>query len=836
MGTRCHSWYPWDSPGARPHQKLLKPALARVALLITLVLTLIPARNTRQESDWGSARIKRRVHAAYYYHVLKGELAEARVHYERALKLAEAGRFARARSRILLSLANGDLAQARYRPAVVQFREALESAERGSDCELTAIARASLAGVYLQLFDTTHALEEAERAVRLRACLKNPANKAEFDLQLGWLYSLNGQAPRALPLFQRAIAEADWSGDQARLSLGWQRAGVELLNSGKLSEAEDALARSYRIRTLTRDPSLFLTRFELARLKLAQGDLTLSRSLVESAIRTSSSQRLPEYLALHLRGSIKRAQGDVEGAVEDYRLAVKSASRWRGQVPPADSLRTTADGGLQRIYGSLIATLMDQYRHTRRSEVAAAAWTIAEANRAASLRERLIQSAEWRARVGPEYWERLAELRRMEAQGLAPSNGPVEQRVRGLRLRLVELEFGAGLSLNNWQTFSENILPGIPLTTVQRVLGQSRALMSFYLGTQESYRWTVTSDGITADFLPPAAKLNGMAADYRKSTADDDPSAAALGSNLYRTLFADPPTKAPHWLLALDGGLFDVPFGALVVPRSNRFLVEAHTLEIVPGSWAVGSGTHQQGGAFLGVGDPVYNRADPRYRRNELAAVLPALFWPPRTTGFELPRLLGSGNEIETCARQWKGPVRLLTGLGVNRGQMNAALDDQPAVVHLATHFVPSKQSADETLIALSLPSHQASPSVEVLTSVDISTWRLRGSIVVLSGCASGAGKPLPGTGLVNLGRAFLSAGASAVIASLWPTPDDTGELFVAFYRNLGRPADSAGNPTTPAAALRDAQLELLRSNGWRGKPSYWAAFNLTSRSDPHHD
>ena len=94
----------------------------------------------------------------------------------------------------------------------------------------------------------------------------------------------------------------------------------------------------------------------------------------------------------------------------------------------------------------------------------------------------------------------------------------------------------------------------------------------------------------------------------------------------------------------------------------------------------------------------------------------------------------------------------------------------------------------------------------------------------------------MPGTGMVNLGRAFLSAGASAVIASLWPTPDDTGELFAAFYRNLGRPADAAGNRSSPAAALRDAQVEMLRSPGWRSRPSYWAAFNLTSRSDPQHD
>ena len=807
--------------------------MVRVALLITLVLTLIPPRLHRRESDWGSARIKRRVHAAYYDHILKGQLAEARVHYERALRLAEDGGFARARSRILLSLANGDLAQARYRPAVSRFREALASAERGSDCELTAIARASLAGVYLQLFDTAHALEEAERAVRLRACLKNAANRAELDLQLGRLYALEGQPSKTLPLFQRAIEEADRSGDLVRLSLGLQRAGVELLNGSAYRKAEDALSRAYRIRTVTRDPSLFLTQFELARLKLRQGDLTLARSLVDAAIRSSSSQRLPDYLSLHLRGSIKHAQGDIDAAIEDFRHAVKSASRWRGQILPADSLRTTADGGLQRVYGSLVEALMDQYRRTRRPRLAAEAWLVAEANRAAALRERWVASAEWRDMVGPEYRESLAELRRIEAQGLAASNVAAGTRLQALRLRLMELEIGAGLSENSRTNSLENIFLGIPLTTVQRVLGESRAFMSFYLGIHESYKWTITSKGITASFLPPASELNRMAAEYQRATANDDPSATALGSRLYTALFADPPAKSFYWLLALDGGLFDVPLAALVSPLSNRFVIEEHTLEVVPGSWAVGSATGFTAGGFLGIGDAVYNRADPRYSRDELAALFPPQF---QTRGFELPRLLGSSNEIATCARQWNGPVQLLTGHSVSRAQVTAALDQQPSVVHLATHFVPSRQSADETLIAFSLTSNPASATVEVVTSLDVSTWRLPDSIVVLSGCASGAGRSLPGTGLVNLGRAFLSAGASAVIASLWPTPDDTGDLFVAFYRNLGRSADSAGSRPTPAAALRDAQLEMLRSKGWRAKPSYWAAFNLTSRSDPHNE
>jgi len=93
---------------------------------------------------------------------------------------------------------------------------------------------------------------------------------------------------------------------------------------------------------------------------------------------------------------------------------------------------------------------------------------------------------------------------------------------------------------------------------------------------------------------------------------------------------------------------------------------------------------------------------------------------------------------------------------------------------------------------------------------------------VVLSGCHSAAGAVLPGTGLLGLSRAFLAAGARAVVSSRWSTPDDDGALFAAFYANLG-----VGNRMDAGRALRAAQLAMLRSGGRRARPRYWSAYFL---------
>jgi hypothetical protein len=69
-------------------------------------------------------------------------------------------------------------------------------------------------------------------------------------------------------------------------------------------------------------------------------------------------------------------------------------------------------------------------------------------------------------------------------------------------------------------------------------------------------------------------------------------------------------------------------------------------------------------------------------------------------------------------------------------------------------------------------------------------------------------------------------AGAGAVIASLWKVDDEaTAELMKYFYAALF----TKGLP--PAAALRDAQLELAKHPRWQS-PYYWAGFVIQGQYD----
>ncbi len=89
----------------------------------------------------------------------------------------------------------------------------------------------------------------------------------------------------------------------------------------------------------------------------------------------------------------------------------------------------------------------------------------------------------------------------------------------------------------------------------------------------------------------------------------------------------------------------------------------------------------------------------------------------------------------------------------------------------------------------------------------------------MLSACETALGREIRGEGLVGLTRAFLHAGATRLLVSLWRVEDRaTAELMERFYRHL------LHQGLSPAAALRRAQTELSHQAG-REAPYYWAGF-----------
>ncbi len=444
------------------------------------------------------------------------------------------------------------------------------------------------------------------------------------------------------------------------------------------------------------------------------------------------------------------------------------------------------------------------------------------------MRALLAEPHDWRSKLPAEYWETLRRLESAEA-GLLRSPeanpGPASERVRRLQGQLIEWESRAGSN-------TDVELPDL-LERTRRRLGPDAAFFAFHLASPDSYLWAVSRERFALYRLPARAEIARQVARFTEAVRQGQPGAAAAGAQLFNALFGQVHPvflKKSRWLLALEAQLFELPFAALVEDtRGARpvFLAERHSLQITSGAGMLAQGGRAvlAGGAFVGVADPIYNLADPRWKGPN-AESFPGFFTASASDSqgagdLHLPRLPASAREVEACAAAWhatRGPI-LLEGAAASRDRIVSAVNDGPAVVHFATHVLASGRSGTG-LIMLSLD--QAGRH-EAANPADIVTWNLHGALVALSGCSSGAADALPATGLMGLTRACQAAGASAVVASHWPTPDDEGALFRAFYSHL-RAAPESG----PAVALEHAQIEMLQSGAWRANPLYWAAYFVT--------
>jgi CHAT domain-containing protein len=75
----------------------------------------------------------------------------------------------------------------------------------------------------------------------------------------------------------------------------------------------------------------------------------------------------------------------------------------------------------------------------------------------------------------------------------------------------------------------------------------------------------------------------------------------------------------------------------------------------------------------------------------------------------------------------------------------------------------------------------------------------------------------------MGLTRAWLAAGAGEVLATRWPTMDESGDgLIGSFYLHLLASPD--GNIPE---ALRKARRDMIARGGWRAEPRYWSSFFL---------
>jgi tetratricopeptide (TPR) repeat protein len=786
----------------------------RATLLIFLILALLPMRASvprapRPGGSYTEAADLIQLRHQGNARMRAADYAGASRIYESGVEAARRRGDPRSALRFLNNVGGASFYLRRYRDAARAYLQVRNLAAAQGDPEMLAATAFNLSSVYFQLGDADAARESAERGLALP-----PGASAKFRasllIQSAVLAASGGDCDGAARRLREAI---EVSRDASAEAHAWNELGNTLLDCQRLGEAEDALLEGYRLRKLARDPLLHFSYESLAELRWAQQDPHAAAVLLDRAIEIARDLG-PAALwrPLHARGRAKQALGHAEAAYVDFREALRNLKDWRAEVLPSDTFRVHSEVETHRVYAAFVEAAGARYRSTRDRRYAAEAFAAAEIGRAASLRA-LWTRSDGPRRLPDEYWATRNELHRAESEhvrGVADDSP-----VRRLRARLSEMEAAAGLELAP-EADPDDADANRLIDLARGGLESDEVFIGFFAGERETAVWALTRNGLEMAAAPPESELQSRIAEFVAALRDRRPQTRALGRRLFTDLFGklDPRVHSmSRWTVAPDGPLFDLPLSALV--DGDRYLIERRSLRVTTGIPALlRPAATGSTGTFVGLGDPIYNRADPRRQ--------------PKTAGsavLELPRLPGSGREIQACAKIWQSQEReavLLDGASATKENLARALARGPAVVHLAAHMLFPERGTGGGMLALTM---QSGSELELLSETEVAGMDAKTGLVALNGCSSGRGAVLPGAGLMGMTRAWLAAGARAVIATRWPAADqDAGTLFESLYR-LYLERSRGGPPASFGALLREAQLAELRAGGARADASRWASY-----------
>jgi len=327
--------------------------------------------------------------------------------------------------------------------------------------------------------------------------------------------------------------------------------------------------------------------------------------------------------------------------------------------------------------------------------------------------------------------------------------------------------------------------------------------------------WALVLTRDTAVVVPlDGADELGAAADrYRDLVALRDGSEAPFEELLYRGAVTPVreamPDHVTRWVVVPDGALFRVPLGELGGGGGQPRLADCCPLTIVPSAtlWLqLRQATSTAGGDVLVLADPALEHQD-----GQVALLRHVPDWDLALRG-ELGALPRARQEAKVATRAG-GPGSLArVGEQATEAVLELELPPAAGVIHLAAHAVVDEQRPERSAVILA----PGGPEDDGLLQVrEVAELQLHGRVVVLSACASATGTVLRGEGVVGLSRAFFQAGATTVVATLWPMRDeDASRFFQRFYRHLGR-------GESVEEAVRATQVELagqgLPAEAWAG-------------------
>jgi CHAT domain-containing protein len=795
--------------------------------------------------------------------------------FNEAFSAASSANDLRLQALALSGLANVTAKFGNKQQALTAYIRARELVDRTGDRINLGSILGGTAAVHFSMGDTESARRLIEQAIAGFELINSTWGVAEAKMDLGRIYHSLGENEKALLTLKEAL--------RLFRSLGMRRVELHALREigrvqhslgdlhGALRTLKGVLARigsdqdqRYKAYTLAHIGAVFES------LK----DSNQALAYYQQALPLSNAAGDPagESTELFHIARLERDRGELALAQQHVESAIAIDESLRSDVSSHD-LRATFLASVRDVYELYIDVLFLRHKMNPNAGFAEKGFGVSERARARSFLDSLQESkTDIREGVDPALLEKeqtnnqaLNEKRQQQANAAARKDKDALEAVRNETERLATeaTKIRDQIRASSPKYAALTLPEPLKLTDAQQLLDDDSILLEYALGDPRSYVWVVSRNWSSVHQLPARAEIEASAKrvhdlfvacqavagesvtqrDERENKANQElPIAAATLSKLVLAPIAGS-LGNKRLLIVADGALQYIPFQSLSDPDSTtEFLIAKHELIYQPSASALAailSEARERRAASNTVAvfaDPVFELNDPRVKRGnaepaeqeQSKEVRQALRDVGLTAdGVEIPRLLASRDEAEAImSAAPSGGGLKATGFEASRQRVLTGDLNRYRIVHFATHGLINNEHPEMSGIVLSLLDEQGRSQDGFLRLHDIYNLHLSADLVVLSACSTGLGKDIKGEGLVGLTRGFMYAGASSVVASLWKVDDNaTAELMKHFYQAMFT------KQLTPAAALREAQLQMSRDKRWSA-PYYWAGFVIQGRYD----
>jgi CHAT domain-containing protein len=741
-----------------------------------------------------------------------------------------------------------------------------------------AITLNDLGLTHVNLGNYSKAVEYYRQSLILAKEVKNRGGQLVTLHNLGVGYFLLGDKDHALDSFTQALALARESGDREAEAKTLMSLGRLSQLSADLSHAIDFYQQALQLaRAIKAAPQEAYVLFYLAQAKREQGNLTEALARSAEALNITESLRTkvtsPELRSSFFASIKDRYDFYIDLLMQMHQqrpdegraaLALQASERARARsllellAEARTDIRQGADPALLQKERSLQQQLND--KEQARVQLLSRKHTPEQAEAAErEIRALTTQSQELRLQVrarNPHY----AGLTQPQALTVAE----IQRQVLDKDTLLLEYSLGEKRSFL-WAVTPDSTL-SYQLPPRAEIEAAARRVYELLVARQPA---------------PELTEAQQMARGV-ESDAQYQVQAAALSRMLLGPVAAQLGTK--RLLIVADGALQYLPFAALPTPgedseagqrgratTSNNSkdlriplsrpslatftpLIVEHEIVSLPSASVMAvlrrelAGRQPAARMVAVLADPVFEPDDARLKLSLASRKSPRAVQPPNTDTTPLASVSAASLPLERAIRSVKGGgVRaglrrllfsrdeaeaILTGIPQPSGlkaldfQANRRLvmsDElsQYRIIHFATHGLLDSQHPELSGLVLSLVDEAGEAQEGFLRLHEIYNLRLNADLVVLSACQTGLGKEVRGEGLIGMTRGFMYAGAKRVVASLWQVDDAaTAQLMKRFYRGMMQ------EKLPPAAALRAAQIEMMKKKHWQS-PYYWGAFVL---------